>query len=100
MKTPAQIAKEIEALKAIKPKVRKTSIFGDNHHDAIDAQIDVLANNRTEGYIYDRWEPTGGECDKDDGKTENVLMAALDARRWMSGESKDKPAKDWKELTT
>ena len=42
MRVKKQIDKEIAALKKMKPNVRRSSAFGDNHHAAIDAQIDVL----------------------------------------------------------
>jgi hypothetical protein len=44
MRTDKEIKAEIEKLKAIKPKVRRYTVFGDNHWAAIDAQIEVLAN--------------------------------------------------------
>ena len=47
MRTGKEIAAEIAKLKKMKPDVRKTSMFGDNHHDAIDAQVDVLERKLT-----------------------------------------------------
>jgi len=40
--TKEQIAAEAKEPGEMKPKVKVQSRFGDNHHDAIDAQRDVL----------------------------------------------------------
>lgn len=98
MKSKQQIQYEIKALKAIKPNVRMTSAFGDNHHDAIDAQITVLEDGLEDGQIYDKFEPFDEETDADEGRAENVLDAAMQAFRWRSGESDEVPSEDWKSL--
>lgn len=91
--TNEQIQKEIEALKEIKPKVRRLSLFGDNHHAAIDAQIAVLEDGLDEDVIYDEF-----------GGVDNVRSAALDALSWLSGEwdvddyESSGPAESWQEL--
>lgn len=87
MKTDQEIETEIAALKAIKPRVRKTSVFGDNHHDAIDAQIEVLTRRMSCDKIYNTF----------DRRTENILEQALNARRWLNGEE-ESLAKEWEEL--
>ncbi len=89
--TPAQVKDEIAKLKKMKPNVRMTSNFGDNHHDAIDAQLDVLEEGLDNDEIYDRFE---------DGP-QNVLDAALEAMGWMDGGSYgegERPSKEWKSL--
>ena len=98
MKKPSakQIKAEIETLKIIKPTVLMESMFGDNHHDAIDAQIDVLMNGMTEDDIYDTFvtleDPLKGCAD-------NVGDAMVEAARWVNGESEDgTPSNGWKEL--
>lgn len=94
--TDKQIAAEIAALKNMKPNVRRQSAFGDDHHAAIDAQIDVLENRLTDGKIYDRYEPTGdSDCDRDDGRGDNVLSSAIDAQQWRDGDKAEKPSADW-----
>jgi len=76
----------------MKPTVVMESRFGDNHHDAIDAQIDVLANGLTEDDVYDAWEDPVGLKD-------NVRDAMLEAAQWVNGESEDgAPSNGWKEL--
>jgi hypothetical protein len=99
--TDKQIAAEIAALKKIKPKVRARSAFGDDHHAAIDAQIDVLVKRMTNDQVYDRYEPTGdSDIDRDDGRSESIHSSALDALNWRTGDSNDgAPSKSWKELT-
>lgn len=91
MKTPTskEIDAEVKKLKAMKPTVRKTSLFGDNHHDAIDAQIDVLKNRMSEDYAEGCYE------DYED----NVRDAVRDAAQWMAGEEVDStPSESWKSL--
>ena len=72
MKKPSakQIEAEIETLRTMKPTVLMESRFGDNHHDAIDAQIDVLMNGMTEDNVYDACE--------NDGLKDNVKDAMLE----------------------
>lgn len=94
--TDKQVQTEIELLRAMKPKVRRTSSFGDNHHDAIEAQIEVLEKDMSEDSIFDRLEEEGED---DDAKwRQNVVDSALEARRWLDGDEKDVPSKGWKEL--
>jgi len=86
----AAIDAEIVALTKIKPTVRRTSQFGDNHHDAIDAQIKVLDQrmNRTEADDYFEFDP------------ENVQDAVRDAVDWLRGEFTGAAslAESWREL--
>jgi|SRR5579872_4170911 len=98
MKTPTieQIKSEIKALEAIKPNIIPMSIFGDNHHDAIDAQIRVLKEEMDEDTVYDTWEDTN-----DYDVNRNVINAALDAVNWLDGNSDYEgvsPARDWEQL--
>ena len=74
--TDAQIKKEIETLKAMKPKVRRYSMFNDDHHAAIDAQIEVLENDLDLEAIDEQFE---GE----------VHTNAQDARSWLDGEHEE-----------
>lgn len=95
-----QIETEIATLKAIKPKVRKHTAFGDNNHDAIDAQIEVLEGRMTEAKVFDRFESSGSDdCDYDENRGERALDMALEAFRWMDGENEEAPSVGWKELT-
>jgi len=78
MKTQEQIKKEIEALKTVRPRVRPTSIFGDNNLAAVDAQIVVLEYNWENNDIYDEYDHTDS--------SEYILDAALQARQWIDDE--------------
>ena len=49
--TPEQIKNEIKALEEMQPKVKRFSSFGDDNHEAIDAQLDVLKNDLTDDEI-------------------------------------------------
>lgn len=44
MRTPKEIKTEIEKLRALKPRIRRFSSFGDDHWANLEAQIDVLEN--------------------------------------------------------
>jgi hypothetical protein len=89
--TKKTIRAEIVHLKTIKPNVLMESMFGDNHHDAIDAQIDVLMNGMTEDNVYDACE--------NDGLKDNVRDAMLEAAQWVNGKSEvGAPSKGWKDL--
>lgn len=96
MKTQEQIDQEIAALKTLKPTVRRCNAFGDDHHAAIDAQIEVLEKKLSHDAVYDRYEPTGDDdIDGDEGRSESIMTAASDAHRWMHDESDDAPSEDW-----
>jgi hypothetical protein len=88
-KTDAQIAAEIEALRALKPKVPARSHFGDDNHAAIDAQIAVLTERMTKAQVRERFPEDG--MDK--------LFMALIAADWMHGDlvgaDDTPPSQDW-----
>lgn len=95
MKTDDEINAEIEALRKLKPTIGVRNLFGDNHHDAIEGQIEVLESRLTEEQV----------CDKHDHATEdeifypdNVFTAALQTALWMSGESEATPCSHWQGL--
>lgn len=90
MRTPKEVKAEIAKLKKMKPTVRRTSMFGDNHHDAIEAQIEVLTDNLDTDAIW---------ALQDDGDwTEGVREQAERARDWMDGDEPMAPSEEWKEL--
>lgn len=98
--TEKEVAEEIEVLRKIKPTVRKTSLFGDNHHHAINAQIEVLENDMPEDEIYDHQEGEEIYAEEEEWR-DNVVSAALDARRWLDGEEREEPgppSESWKPL--
>lgn len=91
MRHEPEIKTEIKTLRKMQPNVRKTSIFGDNHHDAIEKQIEVLLDDSIgPDEIYD--EHDTGDI------TENVKSAAIEAIDWREGDSDDAPSEDWKSL--
>ncbi len=99
--TQKQIDSEIKKLKDMKPNVTRASRFGDNHHDAIDAQVEVLSGGMTESQVYDKEpddETEPGDVEELGYWKENVISAALEACRWRDGEEKDPPSKGWKDL--
>lgn len=88
-KTEKQIAAEVEKLKKMKPTVLKKNYFGDSHHDAIDAQIEVLTSDMDDQDVYDRL---------DDGDyKQHVADAALEVIAWRD-EDEEAPSETWKEL--
>ena len=56
MKTKEEIKKQIEALKAVRPKVVPSSAFGTDNLAQIDAQIVVLEENLDISEIHDRYD--------------------------------------------
>lgn len=88
-KTGAQIAAEILALQALKPKLPRYSHFGDDNHGAIDAQIVVLTERLTRDQVKARFPDNG--MDK--------LFMALIACDWMHGDlvgaDDTPPSQDW-----
>lgn len=86
--TDQEIQDEITALQTMKPKVRKISGFGDNHHDAIDAQVRVLKERMRESRV---WDVYGDRID-------NVLDSAKEAQEWLEDADNAKPSDGWKEL--
>ena len=89
MRTKPEVEKEVRTLTEMKPKVPHHSMFGDDNHEAIDAQISVLTHQQSEDDIYTLYEEDG---------TSHVLDSALDAYRWLKGEEDTAPSADWKGL--
>lgn len=91
MPTTAQIAEEISTLQSMRPNVRHYSVFEDDHHAAIDAQIHTLINEYDEDDVFEEFA----------GDASNVVDSAIEAVRWLNGESESgKPSDGWKELLT
>lgn len=96
MKIPSQkqIESEIKKLETIKPKIPRTNFFGDNNHDKIDAQIEVLQEELSEDEVYDRFED-----EENPDRTMEIVSNARQAALWLIGESDDgAPSNGWKEL--
>jgi hypothetical protein len=100
--TDVDIEMEIATLFQMKPKVTRASKFGDNHHDAIDAQLEVLKKRLSTYGAEDAYPLEQGEDGEDDfvpGVHENVYSAAQEAARWLAGEEQAiPPTENWKEL--
>lgn len=81
MKTQEEVARQITALKEVRPKVRPHSVFGTSNLAQLDAQVDVLENLLDNDDIHDQYDRSGTE--------EETLSAALEARQWIEGESEE-----------
>lgn len=97
MKTPTdqQIKAEIKALQELKKTIPKKTFFGDDNHERLDAQIEVLENRMTEKQIENRFYVD--ETSEDYHEGDNDLWShAGEAHRWMVGEDKEAPSSGWK----
>lgn len=92
MKTKEQIESEIKALREMKPSVRHRTMFGDDNHAAIDAQIKVLEEGMSEDAIYDEWP--------EDEEDAHERDHARDAATWRDSDDPEDgaPSVGWKEL--
>jgi hypothetical protein len=81
------IEAQIKALVEINPRVRRTSAFGDNHHNAIDAQIKVLIGRMSEDEALNHF----------DGDPDNIQDAIRDAVDWLEGKAPSL-VESWREL--
>lgn len=84
--TKVQIRAEIVKLSNIKSSVSRNSVFGDDNHGSIDAQIEVLLNNLSENKIHYNWDD------------QYVIGAAITARQWLDGDSDTTPSEDWEPI--
>ena len=92
-KTNDEVIAEAQKLADMKPSVRQRSNFGDDHHDAIEAQIRVLREGMTEDDIYTKF----GDESRDDF-AQNVLDEALYAHWWVTGAEEMPASTVWKDL--
>ena len=90
LRTPEAIAAEIAALQAMKPNVRRYTLFHDDNHAAIDAQIQLLQESDPEEAINDY------SIEND----EHIYFAVSEALEWLRGERDEPPSVDWADLTT
>lgn len=88
--TEEQINAEITKLKTMKPNVKKNSMFGDDHHKAIDAQVEVLTQRMSDDQMYSTYDRSGVQ--------ESVLNAARDACDWLNGYREEVPSEEWADL--
>lgn len=80
---------EVQKLKDMKLSVRKFTGFGDNNHEAIDAQIMTLEEDFSEDEVYEKQD--------DEEWTENQVDSAMDAIRWRD-EDEEAPSESWAPL--
>ena len=91
MRDNSELKVEAEKLRKMQPNVRRKSIFGDNHHDAIDKQIEVLLDDSIEE--RDILDELGSEY-----IAKNVSDAAIAAIEWRDEDSEDVPSDEWQSL--
>jgi hypothetical protein len=98
-----EITAEIQALRDIKPRVRRSGAFGNNNHHAIEAQIEVLTRNLDNDDIWDKSSSEDDEDDEDAIEAEwsdHERDSALEAMHWRDGSTDDVPSVSWEELAT
>jgi len=88
MKTQKEIDKQIEALKAVRPRVKPFGAFGNDNLANLDAQIMVLEENLDSEDVWDYWPDEEGDME--------IRMSADDAIAWRDDESDiEDLAEDW-----
>lgn len=101
MRTDEEINAEVEKLTEMKPKVVRMTAFGDDNHESIDAQIELLKERMDEDAMCERtqYEDDIEENGRDDSKWSphagDIARQALD---WMNGDSDESPSSDWEPL--
>ena len=99
VKNQEQVEQELAKLREMKPKVRRRTMFGDNNHEAIEAQIEVLDEDLTDDDVYDRLITEDEETGDTEGEwTQHVVDAALRVIQWRDGEEEESPSKSWEPL--
>jgi hypothetical protein len=86
-RTAEEIKAEAGKLLALKPNVPRLNAFGQNNHNAIDAQIKTLTERLDEDAIDDLYDDM--EMDSYDRDS------AYEAVEWMSGEEPMPPSEGW-----
>lgn len=105
--TVQEIAEEIVKLFRLKPKIPATSMFGDDNRATIDAEITTLQHDLDESECYNKFCPTdvtdeidesiAHDIDRDEGRSDDILSAALNALRWKN-EGGEPPSEGWANL--
>lgn len=101
----AEINAEIELLRDLRGRIPSRSLFGDDNLSHIDAQIRVLDERMDDGDAYDHYQPYTSDDDRDEdecaelneieGRTDELVSEALDAVRWLEGDSLESLAGNW-----
>jgi hypothetical protein len=88
--TPKAVKAEIALLEKMTPHVQQFSMFGDDNHEKIDAQIEVLRDDLDQDDIDERWEVGEG------GRGMELRMSAEGAMNWRDGENDEEaPSAGW-----
>lgn len=98
--TDEAITAEVAALTELQPRVRARSFFGDDHREAIGAQIAVLAARMSMNEVHDHY---GEDAFEDSAEFDQyVLDEAIAAHDWMVGDLADMqpPSENWAPLAT
>jgi hypothetical protein len=93
MRTKEEINEQVKWLRENKHRIPVTNAFGDNHHDAIDAQIRVLEDEMDEDTVEHEFpyhDPETGE-----GYEDNVRENARQASDWLHDFNDVPPKEDW-----
>lgn len=89
VRTPAEIDAEIQALKAVRPQVRRHSYFGDDNRSRVGAEIEVLERLR---------EPTLDAPEDVEAFERTLEIPGQTAWDWLIRVKADRPSKDWSAL--
>jgi hypothetical protein len=84
-----EITKQLKWLKDNKKFIPPSSMFGDNNHRAIDAEIAVLSEKLDENDVQEKFDRREW--------IENQRVSAMDVIYWLDGEA-ESPEKNWKPL--
>jgi len=82
-RTPDEIGSEIEALKACKNYIPRTTVFGEHNHHTLDLQIEELRDGIDD--TDDEWNDY----------TEREQDFILEARYWKEGDEDESPSSGW-----
>lgn len=91
MKEPSEseIEQEVAALEKMKPNILRESKFGEDHHAAIEAQLEVLRERMDEDDVDENY----GDAE------DNIRSAAQDAANWLTGDHESEHlTSDWESL--
>lgn len=99
MKTRLEVLDEVDALREIKPTVRRHTMFDDDNWAAIDCQIDALVDKWTDDDAYDALDEGDISQYEFDAACEAIAWADGDYEEYEAdGEIIDRPSLSWKSL--
>lgn len=97
MKTAEEIQQQIEGLRELKPFVNQHSAFGDDNHEQIEAQIEVLEKRMNVNQVEDYF-CVDEDLPEEERTPEVVVDSAHHACDWMYGRDSESPLESWKIL--